>query len=161
MKSQIAVYKSHEKAVNAIETLNKSNFPMKQVSLMGKAEIIENHIHIKSLETEKELPVLLGTGAGITVGLLSGLGVFIIPGFGFLYGAGAIIGIIGGFDIGLITGGLGSILVTLGIKEDYVVKCNKHLDEGKYLVVVNGSSSEIERAKHILHTDGNHLELMN
>ena len=160
MKSQIAVYKSHEKAINAIETLNKSNFPMKHVSLIGKAEVTENHIHIKSLKTEEELPVLLGTGVGTTVGLLTGLGVFTIPGFGFLYGAGAIIGIIGGFDLGLITGGITSILVTLGIKEDYIVKCNKHLDEGKYLVVVNGSSSEIERAKHILHSEGNHLELM-
>ncbi len=161
MKSQIAVYNTHKKAVNALEILKKNKIPMELVSLIGKAEIKEDHIHIKSLETEKDLPVLVGTGAGAIVGLLTGIGVFTIPGFGFLYGAGAVIGIIGGFDVGLMAGGLGTILTSIGLKKDYVVKCNKHLDKGKFLVLVNGTSDEIEKAKHILETDGSHFELIN
>ncbi|PZX94528.1 hypothetical protein DOS84_02940 [Flavobacterium aquariorum] len=160
MESQIAIYDTHEKAVNAIKVLNQENFPMDHVSLLGKAEIIEDHIHIKSLDTIKKTPALVGMGAGTLIGLLSGIGVFAIPGFGFLYGAGALIGIIAGLDLGLVTGSFISLLAFTGIKEEEVVKCEQHLKEGKFMVIVKGAKEEIEKAKHILHTEGNHLEFI-
>jgi hypothetical protein len=160
MKSQIAIYDTHEKAVNAIKVLNDKGFSMDNVSLLGKAEVIENHIHIKSLDTMKEAPAIVGMGAGTLIGLLSGIGVFTIPGFGFLYGAGALVGIIAGFDLGIVAGGFISLLTFAGIKEDKVVKCEEHLKEGKFMVIINGSKDEIEKAKHILHTEGNHLEFV-
>ncbi len=161
MKSQVAVYDSHEKAIAAIKALSNKNFPMEHVSLLGKAEVTDNHIHIKSLEAAKNTPVLLGSGTGIIVGLLSGIGVFTIPGFGFLYGAGALIGAIGGFDIGLIAGGIGTLLATIGIKKDSVVKFHEHLKEGKFLVVIKGPESEIEKAEQILRDDDTFIELAN
>src|SRR5579872_5387127 len=106
MKAEIAVYKTHEQALEAVKALKKSNFPLKQISLVGKAEIVDNDICVKSLDSVKNAPLIIGSVAGPVVGLLSGLGVFAIPGFGFLYGAGAVIGILGGFDLGLISGGL-------------------------------------------------------
>jgi hypothetical protein len=160
MESQIAIYDTHEKAVNAIKVLSQHEFPMDNVSLLGKAEVIEDHIHIKSLDTIKKAPALVGMGAGTLIGLLSGIGVFAIPGFGFLYGAGALVGIIAGLDLGLVAGGFISLLAFTGIKEEEVVKCEEHLKEGKFMVIVNGSGKEIERAKHILHTEGNHLEFI-
>jgi hypothetical protein len=158
MKSQIAIYNTHEKAVDAIKLLSHQDFPMENVSLLGKAEVIEDHIHIKSLDTIKKAPALIGMGAGTVLGLLSGIGVFAIPGFGFLYGAGALVGIIAGLDLGLIAGGAISLLTFTGIKQEEVVKCEEHLKEGKFMVIVNGASEEIEKAKHILKTDGNQLE---
>jgi hypothetical protein len=160
MKSQIAIYDTHEKAVNAIKVLSEHDFPMDNVSLLGKAEVIEDHIHIKSLDTIKEAPALVGMGAGTLIGLLSGIGVFTIPGFGFLYGAGALVGIIAGLDLGIVAGGFISLLTFIGIKEDKVVKCHEHLKEGKFIVIVNGPKEEIQSAKHILHTEGNHLEFV-
>lgn len=157
MKSQIAIYDTHEKAVNAIKDLSEKGFPMDNVSLLGKAEVIEDHIHIKSLDTIKETPALVGMGAGTLIGLLSGIGVFTIPGFGFLYGAGALVGIIAGLDLGIVAGGFISLLTFIGIKEEKVIKCHEHLKAGKFIVIVNGSKEEIQRAKHILHTEGNHL----
>ncbi|PWA09119.1 hypothetical protein [Flavobacterium laiguense] len=157
MESQIAIYDTHEKAVNAIKELSAQGFSMENVSLLGKAEVIEDHIHIKSLDTIKEAPAIVGMGAGTLIGLLSGIGVFTIPGFGFLYGAGALVGIIAGFDLGIVAGGVISLLTFAGIKEDKVVKCHEHLKEGKFMVIVNGSKEEIQRAKHILHTEGNHI----
>ncbi len=104
MKSQIAIYDAHEKAVNAIKVLSEHDCPMDNVSLLGKAEVIEDHIHIKSLDTIKEAPALVGMGAGTLIGLLSGIGIFTVPGFGFLYGAGALVGIIAGLDLGIVAG---------------------------------------------------------
>src|SRR6188768_4314307 len=160
MESKIAVYDTHEKAVNAIKALNAQHFPMKEVSLLGKAEIIEDNIHIKSYETLEKAPALVGMGAGTLLGLLSGIGVFAIPGFGFLYGAGALVGIIAGLDLGLIAGGAISLLSYTGIKEEEVVKCEEHLKEGKFMVIVKGAQEEIEKAKNILHAEGRHLEFV-
>ncbi|HSD13728.1 MAG TPA: hypothetical protein VLB74_03695 [Flavobacterium sp.] len=158
MKSKIAIYDTHKEAVDAIKVLNDQEFPMSNVSLLGKAEIIDDHIHMSSVDTLQKAPAVIGMGAGTVIGLLSGIGVFTIPGFGFLYGAGALIGAIAGFDLGIITGGLISFFSLLGIKEDEVLKYEEHLNEGKFMVIVNGTLEEIELAEHILHTEGTHLE---
>lgn len=160
MESQIAIYDTHEKAVNAIKLLSHQDFPMENVSLLGKAEVIEDHIHVKSLDTIKKAPALFGMGAGTLLGLLSGVGVFAIPGFGFLYGAGALVGIIAGLDLGLIAGGAISLLSFMGIKEEEVVKYEEHLREGKFMVIVKGEKEQIEKAKNILHAEGNQLEFV-
>ena len=161
MKIQIAIYDTHEKAINAIKLLADHNFPMSHVSLLGKAEVIDENIHIQTLEPIKNAPVFLGVGAGAIIGLLSGIGVFAIPGFGFLYGAGALVGAIGGFDIGIITGGISTLLLTIGINKDDTVKYHEHLNQGKFLVFVNGPLEEVEKAKDILQADGTHLEISN
>ena len=160
MKSKVAIYDSHEKALNATKVLNSMNFPMEHVSILGKAEIIDDHIHIKQLDTVKNAPLLIGTGAGAVVGLLTGIGVFAIPGFGVIYGAGALIGTLVGIDAGLVTGGIATLLATIGIKKESVVKVHEHLNEGKFLIIVNGPLKEIEKAEHILHTEGTHLEMI-
>lgn len=160
MESQIAIYDTHEKAVNAIKLLSHHDFPMDNVSLLGKAEVIEDHIHIRSLDTVKKAPAIIGMGAGTLVGLLSGIGVFAIPGFGFLYGAGALVGLIAGLDLGLIAGGFISLLTYAGITEEEVVKCEEHLKEGKFILIVKGADDEIEKAKRLLHADGTQIEFI-
>jgi hypothetical protein len=161
MKSQVAVYETHKKALDAIKVLDDNDFPMDHVSLLGKADMADEHIKIKSLETAKDAPAFIGAGAGAVVGLLTGIGVFTIPGFGFLYGAGAVLGAIGGFDLGIIAGGIGTLLATIGIKKDKVIKVHEHLDAGKFLVIVQGTSEDIENAKRILHTHGTHHSMVN
>lgn len=158
MKSKIAVYDSHKKAVDALKVLSDHNFPMSNVSLLGTAEIIDDHIHVRSSDTLQKAPAIIGMGAGTVIGLLSGIGVFAIPGFGFLYGAGAFIGAIAGLDLGFVTGGVISFFALLGIKDEEIVKYEEHLKEGNFIVVLTGSLEEIEEAEHILHTEGTHLE---
>lgn len=161
MKSIVGVYDSHKRAVEAIKNLKASGFPMKEVSLLGSTDA-----QYKDLETEKsekvavemapaEIGVLLGTVAGI----LTGVGVFAIPGLGLLYGAGALIGAVAGFDVGLIGGGLISALSIIGVESSKASEYEKYIKEGKSLVIVQGKATEIDRAKNILHTHGTHDEL--
>ncbi|MEO7087523.1 MAG: hypothetical protein ABIZ51_01875 [Bacteroidia bacterium] len=157
MKAAVAVYNSHEKAFNAIRVLDKEHFPMKHISMMGKAELIDDHLHVISNE---EISIAAPIAIGSIIGLLTGIGVFAIPGLGFLFGAGALIGTIAGFDFGLI-GGIAVAFTKLGFKKDTGIKFEKHIKEGNFLVVVQGNEEEIERAKKILHTEGTHLELDN
>ena len=159
MKLKVGVYASHDKAIQAIHALKKADYPLNKISLIGKAETIDDHVHVKSFDSVKNGPVVIGSIIGPVLGLMTGLGFFAIPGFGFLYGAGAIIGTIAGFDLGLISGGVFTLLATLGIKKESSIKYEEHLNEGKILLVVEGNLNEIERAEQILHTQGTHLEL--
>ena len=159
MKSIVAVYNSNEEALNATKTLKDENFNMGLVSIVGKADLIEDHLHINHFKEIESTPALVGVGAGITVGILTGLGIFAIPGFGFLYGAGVVVGAIGGFDLGLIAGGIGAVLTSLGLDKDKVMKYEEHLKDGKFMVLINGADADVETAKSILHTEGTHFEL--
>lgn len=157
MKAKIAIYDTHNKAVNALKVLAENNFPMNKVSLLGKSDVVGDHIHLKSLNPIKNTPAFIGMGAGSIVGLLTGIGVFTVPGFGFLYGAGALMGVIGGFDLGLVAGGIGTILLKAGIKKENVVEFEEHLNTGKFMVVINGDEKAVLEAEKILHTEGTHL----
>ncbi len=157
MKAKVAVYDSHEKAINAVKELEFNGFPIKQVSIIGKAEIIDDNMRIKSRDTIENAPLAIGAIAGPVLGILTGLGIFAIPGFGFLYGAGAVIGAIAGLDMGALAGGFVSLMVILGVEEQEVVKYQEHIVKGNFLVMVQGNIHEIQQAEHILHTSGTHL----
>jgi uncharacterized membrane protein len=159
MRAKVAIYETHEKALEAVKVLKESNFPVNKISIIGKALIVDNNMYLKSIEPLKNLPVAIGTVAGVVAGILTGIGVFAIPGFGFLYGAGAIIGAAGGLDLGIISSGLIAVLVHLGVKESDVLKYEEHIHAGRFLVVAHGTPKEIEKAEHILHTEGTHLQL--
>ena len=150
LTARIGVCDTHEDAVEAVKILENANFPMKEVSLIGRVEKVEDHLHVRSLDPVRNAPAIVGASAGTIVGLLTGLGVFAIPGFGFLYGAGAIIGTIGGFDLGLVTGGVISLLLTFGIDRESAMAYQEHLKNGKFLLAVQGPEKDIEKARELL-----------
>jgi uncharacterized membrane protein len=159
MKSTVGVYESHEKALEAVKILQDAGFPAKQLSVIGQAEIVEDHMRIKSRDAASNVGVSVGAVAGPVVGILTGAGVFAVPGFGFLFGAGAVLGALVGFDFGIISGGIVSLLTTLFTNKDKVVKYHEHLKEGKFLVIANGSDEEVKKAQGVLENFGSHIEL--
>lgn len=159
MNSLVAVYETHDNALNAIRELIGSGFNQKEVSLLSKAELVNNHIHVQTNQSPEVAEVSIGVTAGAVIGVLTGVGIFAIPGLGFLYGAGALIGAIAGFDLGLIGGGVVAIFTSLGVEGINAVKYEKHLNEGKFLVFVQGESDKVSKAQSILHANKLHLEL--
>ena len=159
MNTIVGVYESHDKAVEAVKTLEDSGYAHKNVSLVSKAEMINDHIHVKSEHTVEKAEVGVGIAAGSVIGILTGIGIFAIPGLGFLYGAGALVGAIAGLDFGLLGGGLVSILTSIGIDKALAAKYEKHLNEGKYLVFVQGDEDQVKHAHQLLHTLDLQLEL--
>ena len=160
MKTTIGVYENHDLALNAVIELKDAGYPVKHISIMGKAqtEVVDNELHV----SPKPLALgglAVGAIAGTAVGVLTGVGLFVIPGLGVLMGAGAVVGAIAGFDFGLIGGGLLTVLVNLGIHEDAAKIYHKILEEGKFLVIVHGNEDEIKQATEILTNHGTHLDL--
>ncbi len=154
MKKSVAIFSSHDEAVTALEALKESGVNMKHVSLIGKAEIIDDKIHVKSNKAVIAAPAIAGTVIGTSIGIMTGIGLFAIPGLGVIFGAGAIIGAFAGFDAGLIAGGITSILVELGIKDENI-EYEQHIKEGNFLMFIDGSEEEITKAEHVL--EGKHL----
>jgi uncharacterized membrane protein len=158
MTTTIGVFDSHEKALKALKMLEHEGIPLKKISLLGKAEIVDDEVKIQHHDPLVKAPVGIGVAAGLTVGLLTGVGIFVVPGLGFLYGAGALVGALAGMDFGLITGGLVSVFATLGVKHEDALMYHEHLKEGKFLLTVNGTEEEVAEAKEILQTENAHIE---
>jgi hypothetical protein len=159
MNAVIGVYESHDDAIAALEQLKKSGYPADQLSVIGKADLIDNHIHVKTSDSAAKAEASIGVVTGTVLGVLTGVGIFAIPGLGFLFGAGALVGAFAGVEMGLIAGGLAAILTKLGVDEVNAVKYQKHLEEGKFIIFAQGDDKQIAHAKDVIHTQGLHLEM--
>lgn len=150
MNTTVGVYNTHEKAIEAIEELKSAGYPVEQVSLIGKSVVIDDLIHVNYNRRIKNIPVLIGMIAGPTLGLLSGIKLFAIPGVGFLYGIGAFLGALAGFSLGIVCGGVISIIAIAVIKSQGVLKYREHIVEKGFQVIAHGNKAEINKAKAIL-----------
>ena len=158
MNATIGIYDNHDLAVAAVEQLKNSGYPVSQLSIMGLAEteVIDDKMHIMPKSPLKTDGAGAGLLLGTTLGILTGVGIFAIPGLGFLYGAGALVGAIAGFDIGLVGGGIASVLETVGVKDENAKKYHDVLVAGKYLVIAHGSEENVNQANELLHEHGMH-----
>ena len=161
MNATIGIYDNHDMAIEAIQELKDSGYPVSQLSIMGKAE---TEVVDEEMQVSPEYPLKLaglgaGTVLGTTLGILAGVGIFAIPGMGFLYGAGAIVGAIAGFDFGLIGGGIASALATVGVKDENLKKYHDALEQGKFIVIAHGNEADVNKAKDILHEHGTHKDI--
>lgn len=160
MKTTIGVYDTKETAIEAVKELTTQGFSAKKLSVIGRvakedADFMADEMLMEKAGKRVGLSALIGS----TVGVLSGVGVFAIPGLGFIFGAGALMGAIAGFDIGLIGGGLFSALSLSNIKGNIAQQYEDHLKAGKFLLIVQGSEDEAKKAHAIIDAHGLHQAL--
>lgn len=161
MDATIGVYETHDKAIEAVAALKDAGYPVDKVSVIGKttSEKVDEHMRVTEKNPLKLGGVEAGTTLGIALGVLTGVGVLAIPGFGFLFGAGAVAGAIAGFDIGLIGGGLATVLLSMGFKKETAAKYQEALKSGKYLLVAEGNKDEVAQAQKVLAQHDTHTGL--
>lgn len=167
----VGTFSNYEMTDIALRDLHKNNFPMEQISLIGneinnEVEVTgvntsEDIVNVGHLRTDKNKAVETATDgamAGMTVGgftgLLIGLGAIAIPGLGPIMLAGAaataLATTISGGVIGGAIGSLGGGLVGLGIPADRAKVYSDLISKGNYLLMVEGSPSDITLAENIL-----------
>jgi hypothetical protein len=162
MNATIGIYDNHDLAVEAVQKLKDQNFPVNEVSIIGltHTEDVDKSMHITEHNPIKAGGLATGAALGTTLGVLTGIGMFAIPGVGFLYAAGALVGAVAGFDFGLIGGGIASaISTTMGIRQEESKKYHDALAQGKFLVVVHGAEKEVNTAKEMLAEHGTHSDI--
>ena len=150
MNTIVGVYATHEKAIEAVQELKRAGFPVQQVSLIVKAVIIDDLMHVKDNRRTKNVPVIIGAILGPILGILTGVKIFAIPAFGFLFGIGAVLGALAGFSLGIAGGGVVTLLATLVIKSRSVLKYHEHIEEKGFQVIAHGNIEEVNKAKEIL-----------
>lgn len=158
-KSIVAVYENNDKALRAVKHLANHDIGSDKLSVIGRGDIVEDHIHVVPVKKMKQAPIFIGAGFGAVAGIMAGVLNIPIPGVKFLTEAGGLPGFLGGMTIGLVVGALTSIAISAIYRKDDLILFKKHLEGGKFLVVVNGSDADIEKSKKLLHTENLHIEL--
>ena len=164
-KRAVGVFSNRREAEQALHALNDSGFGMNQVSVIARDA--EDGQGIAGAEVKKQdnkadegasVGAVSGGALGGLTGLLVGLGTLAIPGVGPIMLAGAAATALAttaaGGAIGATTGGLLGALAGLGIPDKEAKAYHDRVDQGGYLVIVDGTEDEIRRAETILNHGG-------
>ncbi len=162
----LGVFARRTDAESAIANLQANDFPLEKLSVIAK----DNHLsdEIRGVEvkeqagkpTEEAATTGAATGGalGTIAGLLVGLGTLTIPGVGPILLAGAtastLATTLAGGAIGATTGVLIGALASLGIPEEQAIIYNNYVAKGYYLLIVEGTISEIQAAEKVLNQSG-------
>jgi hypothetical protein len=155
LNSVVAVYGSHEQAEDAVKELGRSGIDMRTLSIVGKGSYTDENV-VGYYNTGDRMKYWGKTGAfwGGFWGLLFGSAFFAIPGIGPVLVAGPLVGwIVGALEGAVVMGGLSAIgagLYGMGIPKDSIVQYELALKTDKFLLMVHGTPSEVEKAKGII-----------
>ncbi|MEH1971490.1 general stress protein [Nostoc sp.] len=164
-KRAVGVFSHRRDVEHALHELKKVGFDMNRVSVItqdgDKDDIagaeVSDRVGDKSDEGAKVGAATGGALGGLT-GLLVGLGTLAIPGIGPIMLAGAaattLATTLAGAGIGAVAGSLLGALIGLGIPEERARVYDERVRRGHYLVILDGTDTEIARAEAILHQRG-------
>lgn len=152
----IAVYEEHWQADEALKALQNEGFDMKRLSVVGRDYHTDDHVHGYYITGGDRVKFWgkLGAFWGGLLGLAFDAAFFWVPGIGPLLVAGPLVGALLGALEGAAVGGglsaLGAAFYDMGIPEDSIVEYEDAIKENKFVMVLVGSSSEVEHARNIL-----------
>jgi hypothetical protein len=164
-KRAVGVFSNRQDAENALYELRNSGFPIERVSVIKRDADRNDDIagsQVKGIGNKSDEGATVGAVSGGVLGgltgLLVGLGTLAIPGIGPIMLAGAtataLATTLAGAGIGAATGGLLGALIGLGIPEERARVYNERVERGDYLVIIDGTDTEIAKAEEILRRQG-------
>ena len=151
----VAVYDTHVAAEEAVKELQRGGIDMRTLSIVGRDTHADEHV-VGYYNSGDRMKYWGKTGAfwGGFWGLLFGSAFFAIPGIGPVLVAGPVVAwIVGALEGAAVVGGLSAIgagLYGMGIPKDSVVQYELALKTDKFLLLVHGTASEVEKAKDII-----------
>ena len=151
----VAIYKSHAEAEAAVKELQRSDFDMEKLSIVGRDCHTEEHV-VGYYTAGDRMRYWGKQGAfwGGIWGLLFGSAFFLIPGVGPLLVAGPLVAlIVGALQSAVIVGGLTAIgagLYSLGIPKDSVLRYETAIKTGKFVLIAHGTQEETSSAREII-----------
>lgn len=155
----VGLYTTHTQSEEAIKELQRAGFDMKKLSIVGKDYHTEEHvIGYYNVGDRMKFWGKRGTFWGAFWGLLFGSAMFLIPGIGPVVVFGPLVSwIIGALENAAVVGGLSALgagLFSIGIPKDSIVEYETALKSDKFLVIANGTSEEVAKARSILSATG-------
>lgn len=156
--AMVAIYNSHEEAEQAVKSLQKSGYNMKNLSIVGKDYHTDENV-VGYYNMGDRMMQWGGNGAfwGSLWGLMVGSAFFMIPGVGPVLIAGSFVSaMVGALEGAVIVGGtgaLGAALFSIGIPEDSIVEYETEIKAGKFMLLTNGTTEEMAKARDVLGVD--------
>ena len=153
--SSFYLFNTHVEAEEAIQSLNRSGFDVKKLSLVGKGYHTEEH-PLGFYTAGDRIKTWGGTGAfwGGIWGLLLGPALFFLPGLGLMAMAGPVVtALVSTLEGAVVVGGLsalGAALTQIGVPKDQVIKYETALKVDKYILMVHGNEEEKAKARAVL-----------
>lgn len=153
--SALYIFNTHVEAENAIKSLSKSGFDVKQLSLVGKGYHSEEH-PVGFYTTGDRIRAWGGTGAfwGGLWGLLLAPAVFFLPGLGLVAMAGPVVAaLLSTLEGAVLIGGvsaLGAAFAQIGVPKDQVIKYDSALKADNYVLMAHGNEQEVAKARAVL-----------
>jgi hypothetical protein len=159
----IRLYSSREVAGQALDQLVLSGFPIAQVFLLGEGENKDHPANLPAppygkvtgTATGLKKGLLIGNLAGSATGLVLGAGLIALPGVGQLVLSSAIAFVLLSGGICTAAGGVTGALIGLGLTSAQAKAYSQQIAGGSFLLIVEGTAQEIERAQQLLHTASN------
>lgn len=158
----VGIFSTREEAGIALDRIVLSGFAIARIFLLGKdgeesfphripSNVPSNKFgSITGTATGLKKGMLIGNLVGGTTGLLLGAGLIALPGVGQLMLSSAIAFILLSGGICTAAGGLTGALIGLGVTSEQAKSYSQKVSEGSFLLVVEGTTAEIDRAKHLL-----------
>jgi uncharacterized membrane protein len=149
------LYDTHEQAEQAVEELQSISYNMQQLSIVGQGVHTEERV-VGYYNLGDRMLNWGGTGAfwGSIWSLLFSSAFFLVPGVGPLLLAGPLVAALLLALEGAVAGGtlsaLAGALVSIGISENTVLNYETEIKAGKYLLLVHGPATEVDRARQLL-----------
>jgi uncharacterized membrane protein len=155
LESLVAVFQTHDEAEHAVKDLQRGGIDMRAISIVAKdPETDEQVVGYYNAGDRMKRWGKVGAFWGGFWGLLFGAAFFVIPGLGPLLMAGPVVAwLVGALESAVVVGGvsvLGAGLFSIGIPKDSVLKYDIALKNGKYLLIVNATIAEVDKARGIL-----------
>src|SRR5579863_3043785 len=151
----VAIYDTHLGAEEAVKKIQRAGIDMRTLSIIAKdAHNDEHPVGYYNTGDRMKYWGKFGAFWGGFWGLLFGSGFFAIPGIGPVLVAGPVVlWIAGASESAAVVGGvtaLGAGLSSVGIPKDSVIQYELAIGTGKFLLIVHGTSSEVEKAHRTL-----------
>jgi len=153
--SVVAVYDTHTGAEEGVRELQRAGVDMRTLSIIAKDTHADEHV-TGYYNTGDRMKLWGRNGAiwGGFWGLLFGSAFFAIPGLGPILMAGPIVAlIVGALEGAVLVGGVSAVgagLYGMGIPKNSVIDYETDIKADRFLLMVNGSASELAKAKEII-----------
>jgi hypothetical protein len=165
-KNAIGIFPDRQSIESAIAQLRETEFPMNKVSVVVEhlnpedptiGGLIEPVVQSEQQFARDRTSTQIGHGAldagvlgGVVGGVVAGLSTLAFPAGG---GAVLLVGMAAGAFYGTLSGGLLGGAIGAGISEEQAKHYSDLLAQGNYLVTIEGTDTEIDRAELILKTE--------
>jgi hypothetical protein len=148
----VATYDSHLQAENDVKALQRAGFDMRRISIIGKDYSTEERVvGFFNAGDRAKFFGKYGAFFGGLVGMLFSAAFLFVPLAGHIVVLGPLASTMVGALEGAALGGGASALVgalrALGVPRDSVLRYASAIKAGKFLLVVHGDASEIQRAR--------------